>query len=187
MTFLAFMTCILSDLPVNFADRLYSLKQPALVVPEFGNGNSGYADGYVVLSGNYSVTFLLVSGSTGVKKNPIVTYPLIQCLCEGKVDSHTSDQSAYLTQDLKPGSTVLFTLHRENKSEYHIARIQLFSGPNEEPIPASQKPDAKRPYHVWQNAINGWEKKGIAIPDNILKQFHMEHPPPLEKPNPTQK
>jgi hypothetical protein len=81
-------------------------------------------------------------------------FPVIDLLADGKVHENALDRNAYRLTDIQKGDTVtLHLLRDEGDKVRYCVEIQLERRPKGK-IPASQKPDPKRPYHEVADIIN---------------------------------
>lgn len=124
-------------------------------------------------SGSFSTGRVLAVSETGItiarsegKTNEVLTYPFHDRLAEGSYNRGASDAFAYRAKDLEAGDlVVLQILKLESKTDFCVS-MSLRSRPDG-PIPASQKPDAKAPYHARRNAYAEFAKNGTPVPPHL--------------------
>jgi hypothetical protein len=169
--------CVLLLEPV-ILDEYTKAKYPAYAGPE-ESLVFGPEFGEIVYVGKASITLRVgfPENRTPTTALPEKTYPLTTTFATGAIHPDTSDRNSYLLAALEPGDRVIICKHSGPKGGEYIHNVNLVNRKDYSPIPPSKYAHPEQPYHVWQNAINDWNSKGIAIPDNILKQYGKEHPP----------
>jgi hypothetical protein len=166
-------TMLIACCPISLnLHDLYYRDQPAIELPKGDDFGGDIFQGSVFLPGKHCLTIRELKGDR------ILTFPYVKCLTQGIPAPKAIDSEAYLPIDLQPGDQIVLYVEQIGRKSI-ITRIQLKARQDGSAIPASQNPDPKKPYHIWQSAVNNWNHKGVAIPNNILKQYgQTKHPPP---------